>query len=70
MQPPFPAHSSFFFLDQLGNLFHSPQKSHYVSSKHFTLFWYMCGIISLNIQIKLRGGEPILPLQVDDYMNK
>lgn len=69
IQPPFPTHLSFFFLfDQLWNLFHSPQKSHYVSNKHFTDFWYMCGIISLSIQTKFRGGD--LPLQVDDYMNK
>ena len=33
-----------------------PRKFHYVGNKHFTPFWYVCGIISLDIQTKL-GGE-------------
>lgn len=48
-----------------------PRKFHYVGNKHFTLFWYVCGIISLDIQTKL-GGEQgsILPLQGVNNMNK
>lgn len=48
------------------------RKFHYVGNKHFTPFWYVCGIISLDIQTKLGegGGQSFLFRVLTTWINE